>query len=278
MTMPESHGELENGSRATTPDGDNLQLDFTRADAAAFAALAGASGGRVEHDHALGLTMTDAASPCPFGNVAHLCRPLAAAETPAVVRRLSGFYGQASGAGPYIVFSAWPTADLTGEGLLLGGHPPMMVRPPGPWAADRSQRSGDGLRIVEVADAGQLEDFERVMVEAYPAAELLPFGSQPRLFGEALIGSAWKMFVGYEGETPVATAAGYVTEALVAIEMVSSRPECRGRGHGAAITAAAVQAGGDLPAVLVSSDLGNQVYRRLGFMPVLRYTLWIGTR
>jgi len=117
-----------------------------------------------------------------------------------------------------------------------------------------------------------------VMVEAYPAAELLPFGSQPRLFGEGLIGSAWKMFVGYEGDTPVATAAGYVTGGLVGIEMVSSRPECRGRGYGAAITAAAVGAAPDLPAVLISSDLGNRVYRGLGFMPVLRYTLWIGTR
>ena len=275
MTIQASDHELENGTRPTTPDGDNLQLDFTRLDAAAFADLARAVGGRVEHDDPLGLTMTDTASPCPFGNVAHLCRPLVAGEGPNLARALAGFYGQASGAGPYLVFSAWPTPDLTGEGLMLGGHPPLMVRPAAPPPPDPT---GWALRIVEVADGRELEDFERTMVEAYPAAELLPFGSESRMFGEALLGSAWKLFVGYEGDSPVATAGGYVTDSLVGVEMVSSRPECRGRGYGAAITVAAACAAGDRPAVLISSDLGNQVYRRLGFMPILRYTLWVGTR
>src|SRR5687768_11567828 len=136
MTIQAIDDEPENGTRPTTPDGDNLQLDFTRLDAAAFADLARAAGGRVEHDDPLGLTMSDAASPCPFGNVAHLCRPLVDGEGPGVARALAGFYGQASGAGPYLLFSAWPTPDLTGDGLMLGGHPPLMVRPTAPPLPD----------------------------------------------------------------------------------------------------------------------------------------------
>jgi hypothetical protein len=30
--------------------------------------------------------------------------------------------------------------------------------------------------------------------------------------------------------------------------------------------------------MLISSDDGNGVYQRLGFVPLLRYTLWLGHR
>ena len=65
---------------------------------------------------------------------------------------------------------------------------------------------------------------------------------------------------------------------MVAVEMGSTRGECRGRGYGAAITAAAATTRTDRPSALVSSDLGNGVYRGLGYLPVLRYTLWMGNR
>jgi hypothetical protein len=45
-----------------------------------------------------------------------------------------------------------------------------------------------------------------------------------------------------------------------------------------AITAAAATTRTDRPSALVSSDLGNPVYRRLGYLPVLRYTVWMGQR
>ena len=87
-----------------------------------------------------------------------------------------------------------------------------------------------------------------------------------------------RLFVGYEDGRPVATAVGTVTDSVVAVEVVSTRPECRGKGYGAAITAAATMAAPHLPAALVSSDLGRRVYEGLGYLAVLRYTLWVGTR
>jgi hypothetical protein len=149
----------------------------------------------------------------------------------------------------------------------------MMVRPAGAAPPDDT-----GLRIEVVGDAARLEDFERTIVEAFPTVELAPFGSQARLFGEPLLDSGWTMYVGYEGDRAVATSAAFVTEHVVAVEMVSTRSECRGRGYGAAITAVAAATRTDRPSALVSSDLGNGVYRRLGYMPILRYTLWMGTR
>jgi hypothetical protein len=274
MTITASTEQLENGSRRTTPDGDNLLRDFAQAEAQAYEQLVLAAGGRVEHHDELGLVVTDAGSPCPFGNIAHLGRPLADAEAGELVGALRSFYGGAEG-GPHLLFSAYPTPDLADHGLVLGGHPPMMIRPaaPAPAAADTT-----GMRIEVVRDGNQLEDFERTMIEAYPTVELAPFGSQPRLFGEPLLHSGWTLYVGYEDDRPVATSAAFVTDHVVAVEMVSARQECRGRGYGAAITAAAATTRVDRPSALVSSDLGNGVYRRLGYMPILRYTLWIGAR
>lgn len=272
MTVTASPHQLENGSRATTPAGDNLLHDFARAEAVAFAQFAGAAHGRVEQVEQIGLTMTDSGSQCPFGNIAHLTRPLASGQAVLLADALRDFYGASEG-GPYLMFAGHATPDLGEHGLALGGHPPMMIRPALAAPANETE-----LRIEVVRDATQLEHFERTMIDAYPTPELAPFGSQRRLFTDPLLDSGWTLYVGYEGERPVATSAAFVTDEVVAVEMVSARSECRGRGYGAAITAAAATTCTDRPAALISSDLGNRVYRRLGFLPVLRYTLWMGTR
>src|SRR5262245_49973068 len=111
MTISESFEELENGTRVTTASSDNLQLAFGRADSDAFAAVARAAGGRVEEVPELGLSMSDAGSPCPFGNVAHLMYPLSPADTGRAVELVRAFYGAVQG-GPYLLFTSWPTSDL----------------------------------------------------------------------------------------------------------------------------------------------------------------------
>jgi hypothetical protein len=272
MTIEGSTEQLEDGSRASTPAGDNLLRDFALAEAAAYADIVRAAGGVVEHVDELGLSLTDAGSPCPFGNIAHLSRPIREAEVVGLVDAMRDFYSASEG-GPYLAFSPWPTPDLAVHGLTLGGHPPMMVRQAAP-----APEPPPSLRIEVVAGAGQLDDFERTIVEAFPVAELAPYGSQPRLFGDDLLETDWTLYVGYDGDRPVATAGAYVTDELVAVEIVSTRDECRGRGYGAAITAAAATARTDRPSVLVSSDLGRGVYERLGYVSMLRYTLWVGTR
>jgi hypothetical protein len=262
--------ELENGSRATTPTGDNLLLAFARAEAEGYHAQTRAAGGRTESVPELGLHLNDTGSPFPFANLVHLTRPVSEEETPAVAAAITGFYAGHAG-GAYLVFSPW-SIDLGAHGFGLGGHPPFMVRPAGGAAP-----VVPGFHIAEVTTPAQLAVFEQTIAEAYPAPELLPFGSQPRVYGDAILSSNWRLFVGYEGDRPVATGAGYVTDHIVVVEAISSRSECRGKGYGAAVTAAAMLAAPDRPSALIASDLGRGVYERLGFLPVLRYTLWVGT-
>jgi hypothetical protein len=264
---------LENGAHASTPPGDNLLLDFARGEAAAYGALVTAAGGRVAVADDLGVSMADAGLPTPFGNLAHLTRPIPESQTEALVETLRSFFAGAGG--PFLVWSPWPTGDLGAHGFHLVGHPPFMVRPVHTHDATPLAR---GLRVVEVTTSDQLRHFEQTLCEAYPAAEMQPFGSQPRLFADGVFGTGWHLYLGYEGARPVATAASYVADGAVIVEAVSTRAECRGRGYGNAITAAASTTVCDRPAALVASDLGRGVYERLGYQPILRYTLWLGVR
>lgn len=265
------HEDLENGRRATTPDGDNLVLDYARAEAAAFGAMTVAKGGRVLDDDEAGLHLRDMAVGSPFGNVAALTRPVPESVTAAVVARLRAFYAEAEG-GPFLVFSPWPTADWAEHGMVPVGHPPLMFRPAGPAIT-----TAPGLRVVEVADADGLPDFERTLIEAYPAPEMQPW-ERGSMFAPGMLDSAWRLFVGYEGDEPVGTAGAWVSPAITLVELVSTRPECRGKGYGAALTAAASVVAPDQPAMLIASDDGRGVYDRLGYLPLSRHTLWLGLR
>jgi GNAT superfamily N-acetyltransferase len=260
---------LETGLRPTTPDGDNLLLGFVRGSVASWRALGDATGGpSLETD---AVAAADGGSPADLLNWAVLTRPLDAASAREVVETLRTFFAARPG-GPYLVVSAWPTPDLSGLGLHLVGHPPLMVRAPHPGP----EPPPAGLTIVEVHDARTGDDFERTLVDAYPLPALQPWarGTVVPAFGVA----GWHHFVGYEGGRAVATAASWVHDDHVRIDLVSTLPDARGRGHGAALTAAAGAAAPSLPALLVASDAGRPVYERMGYLPVLRCTVWEGDR
>jgi len=266
---PDEH--LEDGHGASTPGNDNLLLDYARGQAAAFAALIGTNGGRLTRLGAHGLHLCDLGVGTPFGNVAHLTRPITAGAEAEVTAAMATFFAGQPG-GPYLIFSPWPTPDLRPFGLMPVGHPPLMFRPTGGTGV-----TVEGLEIVEVLDDDALADFERTLIEAYPVTEMQPW-ERGSFLNPAVLDTAWRLYVGYEDDDPVCTAGGFVTDGLSIVELVSTRPECRGKGYGAAITAAATFASPDQPAALIASDPGQGVYADLGYLRMLRYTLWLGMR
>lgn len=273
MTSLAADGDefLENGASTRTPTGDNLVLDYARAEAAGHSAIAAARGGRILDDPELGLHLCDLGLPTPFGNIASIVQAVREADGGAVLDRMARFYGEGPG-GPFLVFSPWTTPDWRPAGLAPVGHPPLMLRP----AGDATQTVA-GLEIVPVRDADTLADFERTLVEAYPVPELEPW-ERERYLHPQVLDTTWRFFVGYESGRPVATAAAFLTPSLTVIELVSTRSECRGRGYGAAVTAAASSVAPSLPSMLIASDPGQRVYESLGYLRLLRYTLWIGSR
>ena len=109
----------------------------------------------------------------------------------------------------------------------------------------------------------------------------------PALFGNVVVlrrpllddaARRWQHWVAYLDGDPVGTASAWVADHHVHVEFISTLPTARGRGIGAALTLTATRAGGPVPAMLISSDLGRPVYEGLGFRSMLRFTVWAGHR
>jgi len=171
---------------------------------------------------------------------------------------------------PYLYVSAWPTRDLREHGLALAGHPPLMLR----LAETATTPPATDLDIVEVTDAPGLADAERVLIEGYPLPELQPF--QPgAYYHPSFLGGTTTIWVGYDGDVPLATSAAHSAAGLTIVENVAVMPTARGRGAGAAITWGATVHHPDQLAALIASDFGQPVYQRLGYLRLERWTVWV---
>jgi ribosomal protein S18 acetylase RimI-like enzyme len=215
----------------------------------------------------------DTGLPVATPNSATLLRPLPESAAPELVARLDAFYSSHPG-GPWLLWSAWPTPDLSVSGMRLSGHPPLMVRLPGPLPPALPE-----LRIVEAHDDATLLAFDRVMIHGFPVDELRA-GDQltGRLSDPRALGGPLRFFIGYLGDEPVTCAASLIGEQEVGVYMVATMPQARGKGYGGAVTVAAIASAPHLPAVLQASDDGQPVYARLGFQTVAPFTLWYKPR
>lgn len=168
------------------------------------------------------------------------------------------------------LIAAGPVPDLTPYGWrTLVGHPPLMVRAPG--ALPDSLPAG--LEIADVVDEAGLEAFERTLIEHYPDPLLLSYRWGDLNDGRVL-GRRTRFLLGLVDGRPVGTATSHLAAGVNLVEMIAVAPEHRGRGYGAALTAAAIAVAPDQPTVLIASDLGRGVYERLGFEIVDRWTFW----
>jgi hypothetical protein len=213
--------------------------------------------------------LADAASPNPFVNAVTLARPLREEEADGLTARLEAFFLERPAGGPWLIWSGWPTPDLSRLGYVLWGHPPVMVRPPGGEAPSPPPE----LRIVEARDAAEMVAIERAFVEGYPALgvdHLLPGA----VFPASLLGGPFRFWAGYVESDLVSVAAALVCEDQVDVAFVATQPHARRRGYGEALTWAATMADPSLPAVLEASDEGRPVYAQMGYRDVGRMTLW----
>ncbi len=259
---------LRTGWEPGCPIGDTVLRDYLTSWGDWIEGLGRACGGRTERDD--DIVLSDLGSASLFLNTALSLRPPAATDFDDVVARTRRFFDAGPG-GRYVWFNPWPTPDLRAHRFELAGHPPFMLRSVG----GEPRVAPAGLRIEHVGDERGMAAFDRVASLGFPMPEV---GDGP-LFGPAALGvDGYRVWVGYDGEEPVATASAHVGRGLQHVEIVATRPEWRGRGYGEALTWRATLADPALPAVLIASDDGRPVYERMGYLPVSRFTLWIGTR
>jgi GNAT superfamily N-acetyltransferase len=200
-----------------------------------------------------------------FSNAMLVTRPVA--DWGAVVDALAALAPEGT---PRLLVSPFPTPDLSPHGLVLVGHPPFMARPPGPtdpppvaWLEIRRVTTGEDLRA-----------FERTLIEGYPVPDMDPT-ALPTLFPDSYLDGSSHAYLGLLDGHPVGAAAAHVAAGVNHVEFIAVHPSARGRGIGGALTAAATVTDPRLPAVLIASDDGRRVYEALGYLPLIRWTLWL---
>jgi hypothetical protein len=238
---------------------DSLLREMVLAMARRMEVSAARPGGRCQRTDAA--LFADLASPFPFDNGVVVLQPPDLVDLGEIIGQALTFFADR----PWILFSMWPTPDLAAFGLSLVGHPPVMVRPPGGELPD----APEGLEIVEVCDHGQLEQFTTVLAQGFGLPGGVGVVADPSVLGTEL-----RLFLGYAGGEPVAVAGAGTVGAINEVDWVATMPQARGNGYGEALVWRATMARPDRPAVLLASDDGQPLYARMGYLRMVRATVW----
>jgi GNAT superfamily N-acetyltransferase len=240
---------------------DSLLRRYVLATADRGEAMARAIGGRARRTEVY--SAADPASPVMFDNAVVVLQPPSYADLDIALPEALAWYPPER---HVVVLSPFPTSDLAALGLSLMGHPPLMYRP----AGGAGPAVPDGLTVHEVADEADLAEFVQTLVEAYP----MPGGDSSGIADLRVLDGTIRLFIGRVDGATVATSGARIGHGVNDVEWVSTRSGHRRRGIGEAMTWAATLAAPELPAVLVASDDGQRMYESMGFVRLLRLTMW----
>ncbi|HWW55115.1 MAG TPA: GNAT family N-acetyltransferase [Acidimicrobiales bacterium] len=217
--------------------------------------------------------------PGPYTNGAlRLDHSLSAAEV--LVRAESFFAGRCPG---YCIWiAAHADADLeetalaanlvqispTGSPRMALDHPLAMAEPAG------------GVALHEVVDESGRRDYLAVTLASYDKALMPQDVAEAQLATvESLAGPTVHAVVARADGRPVAAAMVVLSGDVAGIQLVGTVPGARGRGLGELCTRWAANAGfasGAGAVVLEASDMGEPLYRRMGFVEVSRFRWCFG--
>lgn len=202
----------------------------------------------------------------PFAFVMNMVVPLRPLPAREITEAAEAFY---DGRG-YQVWSLWPVDGATDAGLEALASNPVMVRPAGV-----PRPLSTTLEVLEARDGTGIAMFERTVKAAFGFSEViqqLPPGAviAPSAAGDPDL----RFWVGLAAGEPVATAWSVVSDGYVGVYAVGTVPAARRRGYGEVMTAAALGARADLPALLQASAMGQPIYQRMGFTEVATVERW----
>jgi ribosomal protein S18 acetylase RimI-like enzyme len=132
---------------------------------------------------------------------------------------------------------------------------------------NETMQRADGLEIRIAGDAESMRSWAKVFTKGYslpPSWEAIAFDVWMQLG----LDLPMRNYLGYLNGKPVSTSSVFYGGGVAGIYCVSTLPEARGKGIGAAITLKPLQEARDLGyrvGVLQSSEMGFNVYKKLGF-------------
>jgi hypothetical protein len=268
--MTTATAPLTTGWEPDLADADSLCLRWLRHWSAQLAAFATAGGGRIVADERY--LLADLGRPAPFFNGAVLLAPWA--DDAGFAELLDEIEARATGGtGDLYLWSLWPTPDLCARGWQLDGHPPLLVRPPGPPPVEPARPVPD-----RVGTAAELAAWERVVVDGYPMTELQPFRPGVLAAPALLDDPRLRFWTSSDGGRPVTASAQFVAHGVAGFAMGVTLPGHRHAGHWAQHVRLRLATEPDLWHVGVFSDHSRAGAERAGFVPVVRHTLWHRTR
>ena len=154
---------------------------------------------------------------------------------------------------------------LSRQGFRLSNHTPGMAVDL--QELNEAAQTVNGVEVREVTDEESLRTWAHIFTSGYN----LPAeweSSVCRIWAKLGLDFPMYNYLGYRNGEPVATASLFFGAGVAGIYSVSTLPEARGQGMGAAITLYPVQKArrmGYRIGVLQSSEMGFSVYKKLGF-------------
>jgi len=145
---------------------------------------------------------------------------------------------------------------------------------------NENRSSPPELVIMEVADPEMLKIYSAILVRGFNTTSESAWNYYDNYlatgFGK---GTSWHHYIAWLHDTPVAIASLLLHTGIAGIYGVATIPEARKQGTGAALTLHAMheaQALGYRIAILAPSQMGLNMYRKLGFQEVgmTYYYLW----
>jgi hypothetical protein len=255
---------LETGWLPETPIDDSILRSFLFNQMEVNRTFAEATGGQVTSSDDVHLAVTT--TPIAFLNQALPARPILTTDDP-VLDTVEEFFADY----PYdaTLLSIWPTPDLTTRGWHLWGHPMFCVL--GPTESSYEQPADVEVAVAETA--GDLQAAERIIIDAFSLAEAAgtPRGS---VYRPDLLGTDLEVKLGKLDGEPVATAARYQAYGVVNLTMGATLLKARRRGVWRALVWERVRQAPHLPAVTFTSDDSRPGFVAMGFLPVVRLTMW----
>lgn len=142
------------------------------------------------------------------------------------------------------------------------------------------QSSPADLAIAQVNNSESLKDWVQVAMVGFeiPETEYHAFYDLELSLG--IDSSRYIRFIGWRKNLPVVTSALYLDTQVAGIYVVATIPEARGQGFATALVLTALQKARTLGyhvATLQASQMGLNVYHRLGFQEYYRMGLYLWT-
>ena len=261
----------ETGWLADTPVSDNLLRQFLHNQAEVCERIVEGFDGDVARSPELAL----AASRCvvPYFNEALLLRPLRS-DADELLDEIDRFFA-ASNARSWVLLSAWPTPPLEVRGWELVGHPAFVVRTPSALLRPPATRADIELAVRSANTSKDLAIAERIFVEGYPVEEGV--GQPGATLPSSLADTNVTVRIAAVDGVDVAVGMGHVAHGCVNLCGAATVPAARRTGAWGALVRARVEDGGDLPAVAFTSDHSRPGFEHLGFVSVIRFTMWART-